>query len=258
MIKVTFLGTNGFFSNKLGDTLCTVIETDNYNIILDAGSGISKLDKVISFNKETYLLISHMHLDHINGLFILPKFNFLKGLTICSAEESFYDLQKIMDFPYIAPPRMYNYNIDFLSLGKDIDTLPFGLKILPVVHSVHTVGFRMKIQSRVISFITDTGICDNAVVLADNSDLLICECSHLSGQVNPEWPHMNPEEAATLAKCSNSEHLILTHFDANRYLTFKDRIKAEKTAGKFFHSVAAVKDMDEYCLISDTATQYKF
>ena len=37
MIKVTFLGTNGWYSTDTGVTLCTLVESDDFYIILDAG-----------------------------------------------------------------------------------------------------------------------------------------------------------------------------------------------------------------------------
>ena len=38
----------------------------------------------------------------------------------------------------------------------------------------------------------DTRLCENVVLLAEDTDLLIAECAHLPGEQNPEWPHLNP------------------------------------------------------------------
>lgn len=46
-MKIIFLGTNGWYDTKTGNTICTLIETDNEYIILDAGNGIYKIDKYI-------------------------------------------------------------------------------------------------------------------------------------------------------------------------------------------------------------------
>ena len=244
MIKITFLGTNGFYADKNGDTLCILIETDDFNIILDAGSGFTKLDKFIPSpcEKKTFLFLSHLHLDHINGLFTLPKFNFSHKLTIMLAKESVKALQTIVDFPYMAPFDLYKYPVEILELPDQLDSLPFRASVLPVSHSVFTLGMRMTVDGKTISFITDTGLCKNAFKLADNSDLLITECSHRSGETNPEWPHMNPEEAAKLALGSKSEKLVLTHFDAARYTTINERLKAEEVAKNIFPMTCIAKD----------------
>ena len=242
MIKLTFLGTNGFYADKNGDTLCTLIETNDFNIILDAGSGITKLDKIIDFKKKTFLFLSHLHLDHINGLFTLPKFNFKHALTIMVAKENIKALRTILAFPYIAPPSLYKYPVEILDLPDQLHSLPFRADVLSVSHSVFTLGLRMIIEDKTISFITDTGLCKNAFKLANHSDLLIAECSHRSGETNPQWPHLNPEEAGELALRSKSKKLILTHFDAAKYISIDDRLKAETIAKNIFPATCLAKD----------------
>ncbi len=74
-MKITFLGTNGWYDTSTGNTICILVETDKYNIVLDAGNGLYKIDRYISSEKPVYLFLSHFHLDHIIGLHILGKFN---------------------------------------------------------------------------------------------------------------------------------------------------------------------------------------
>ena len=83
IMKVTFLGTNGWYDSITGNTCSVLIQTEEYDIILDAGNGIAKADRYISQDKPAYLLISHVHIDHIVGLHTLVKFKFRKGLRIC-------------------------------------------------------------------------------------------------------------------------------------------------------------------------------
>jgi len=79
---VTALGTNGWFDTENGQTMCTLIRTQNYSIILDAGYGIRRAKALIDFSKPTYLLLSHMHLDHTIGLHTLDYLQFQLPLTI--------------------------------------------------------------------------------------------------------------------------------------------------------------------------------
>ena len=91
----------------------------------------------------------------------------------------------------------------------------------------------------------DTGYCDNAVKLSQNADILISECSLASGQVNPAWPHLNPELAAKLAVESKAKRLALTHFDAEVYKKFQERKNSERIARKIFkQSFAATDNME--------------
>ena len=61
-MKIHFLGTNGWHTTETGDTLCTLIETENEYIVLDAGNAIRKLDKFE--DKPVFLFLSHFHIDH--------------------------------------------------------------------------------------------------------------------------------------------------------------------------------------------------
>ena len=81
-MKIIFLGTNGWYDTETGNTVCVLIETEREFIILDAGSGLYKIDEYIRTRKPIYLFLSHFHLDHIIGLYTLNKFNFSQGIDI--------------------------------------------------------------------------------------------------------------------------------------------------------------------------------
>ena len=75
----------------------------------------------------------------------------------------------------------------------------------------------MEIDGKVIAFCTDTGVCDNAVTLARNADLLITECGLKPGDSSPDWPHLNPQDAIGIAKRAKAKRLALMHFGAEVY-----------------------------------------
>ncbi|MEK7333592.1 MAG: ribonuclease Z, partial [Nitrospirota bacterium] len=60
-MKITFLGTNGWYDTATGNTICILVETERYDIILDAGNGLYKADRYISNKKPVYLFLSHFH-----------------------------------------------------------------------------------------------------------------------------------------------------------------------------------------------------
>ena len=243
--KIIFLGTNGWFDDSVtGHTLSILIQCKDYDIILDAGSGFTQINKYYSTigEKPTYLFLSHVHLDHIIGLHTPPKYNFKKGLNIIIADNWVDTLKNIISPPYSIELDSLGYDINFVEVPQDMDKLPFNLEIAHVKHSIPTIAGRFTLDSKVITFVTDTGICDNAIKLAHNSDILIAECTHRLGETNPEWPHMNPEEAAQLALESNAKKLILTHFDASKYKNMKSRKFAEQTARKIFPNTIASYD----------------
>ena len=81
-MQVTFLGTNGWFDTAAGNTVSVLVQSEEYDIIFDAGNGIAKADRYITQKKPVYLFISHLHIDHIAGLHTLVKFRLKKGLHV--------------------------------------------------------------------------------------------------------------------------------------------------------------------------------
>jgi ribonuclease BN (tRNA processing enzyme) len=244
MPKIIFLGTNGWYDTNTGSTICILVDTPSYTIILDAGNGIAKLDRYVDFNKPAYLFLSHFHFDHIVGLHTICKYNFSKGLHICGQEGIASILGKILDAPFAVPVKDFQFFTKFIELPSQKDLLPFSVTSLPLIHASLTMGYRFEVDNKVITYCGDTGYCENAVKLAGSADLLITECAFQSGQENPNWPHLNPETAARIAKESEAKRLALVHFDAELYRTLEDRKNAEEAARKIYpETVATVDDM---------------
>lgn len=244
-MKIVFLGTNGWFDTATGNTISILIETNKEYIILDAGNGFYKIDRYIVDEKPIYLFLSHFHLDHIIGLHVLNKFNFTQGIHICGQTGTKGVLNMIINKPYTVPLTDLPYPVEIIELPEQIEKLPFQIESEPMLHTSFTLGFRIKLEDKVVTYCPDTGYCENAVKLSRNADLLIAECAYMSGQRNDKWPHLNPEDAAKLATEANVKRLALIHFDAHIYQTFEDRKIAEEQAKKIFsNTFAAIDDME--------------
>ncbi|MFN3528085.1 MAG: MBL fold metallo-hydrolase [Candidatus Altarchaeaceae archaeon] len=244
-MKAIFLGTNGWYDTKLGNTISTLIETKDYFIILDAGNGIYKAENYIpdENKKEIFMFLSHFHLDHIVGLHILNKFSKkFPNLKIYIPKGTKEILKNFVNIPFTLPISDLTYNVEIYEISDGIYNIPFKIECLSLIHYPFSIGYRIEIDDKVISYCMDTGICENAIKLARNSELLISECSFKSNQRNPNWPHLNPEDAATIAKEAQSKNLILTHFDAAIYKTMEERKEAEKIARKIFKNTFSAYD----------------
>lgn len=243
-MNVIFLGTNGWYDTEMGNTICTLIETENYFIILDAGNGIYKLDQYINktSKKSISLFISHFHIDHISGLHILNKFSFNQGMKIYGQAGTKDKLDNIINTPYTIPFVRLPFKVDINELSEGIHNIPFSVECRFLHHSSPCMGYRFELEGKIITYCPDTGVCENAIKLARNADLLITECSFKSGQSNAEWPHLNPEDASQIANEAKARKLALIHFDANIYRTLKERKEAETIAKKIFQNTFAAID----------------
>ncbi len=245
-MKITFLGTNGWFDTKTGSTICTLIETKDYFIILDAGNGFYKLAKYIKNEKPIYLFLSHFHLDHIIGFHAKNKFNFKQGISIYGQKGIKYILNKIINQPFTVPfkHKWMPFNVEINDLSKQKNNLPFSLVFKPLFHWSFCLGYRFNLEGETISYCIDTGPCKNLIALAKNVDLLITECSFKINEYykNTLLPHLDPETAAMVAQKAKVKKLALTHFDASRYQTLKERVEAEKRAKIIFNNTFVAFD----------------
>src|SRR4030042_5514555 len=103
MIKVIFLGTNGWFDTETGNSICTMLDTPDAYIILDAGMGIHKADRYIKKKKPVFKFLSHFHIDHIAGLHVLAKFKFRNSIEIYGPRGSKKNIGALLRHPYTVP-----------------------------------------------------------------------------------------------------------------------------------------------------------
>lgn len=243
-MKITFLGTNGWFDTKTGNTVCTLIETKDYYIILDAGSGFYKLDEYIKNKKPIFLFLSHFHLDHIIGLHCKNKFNFRQGISVYVQKGTKDIFNKIINQPFTLPlqSEAMPYSMKIYELSDQKNNPPFLKEFKLLDHWSPCVGFRFELEGKAVSYCVDTAPCGNLSKLAENVDLLITECSFRIGERWEREVHLNPETAAKIARTAKVKKLALTHFDAFRYKTLKQRKEAEKYARKIFKNTFCVTD----------------
>ena len=243
-MKITFLGTNGWYDTNTGNTICTLIETKDCFVVLDAGSGFYKLDEHIKSEKPIFLFLSHFHLDHIIGLHCKNKFNFKQGISVYGQKGTKDILNKIINQPFTVPFKheWMSFNMEVYDLSEQKNNLPFSVKFKPMFHWSPCLGFRFKFEEKIVSYCIDTGPCENLLELSQNVDILITECSFKINETYNPQTHLNPGLAAEIAKKSNVKNLALTHFDAYRYKTIEQRKEAEKFAKNIFKNTFVATD----------------
>jgi ribonuclease BN (tRNA processing enzyme) len=240
-MRAYFLGTNGWYDTKTGNTVCVLIETKNKYVIFDAGNGFYKIDQYVKFDKPIHLFLSHYHLDHIIGLHALNKFNFKQGIDIFGPTGLKTLFKRVINTPYSMPISRLNTRVRLHEIKKG-NFLPTEIEYKELKHNSLCYGYRVISDGKVVTYCTDTGICRNLSLLASKADLFITECSLRPGQVDNKWPHLNPSQAAEIASKSKCRELVLIHFDASIYLSKADREDAAAVGRKIFRNTLAAED----------------
>lgn len=254
-MKIIFLGTNGWYSSPMGDTLCILIDAKDRYIILDAGNGIYKLDGYIKENKPISMFISHFHIDHVSGLHTLAKFDFKQGIDVYVGKSRTKDFETLVNPPFTIgykpkPENIINLKtpIRLHELFEDGQHIPFQVTAIEQHHAYIDHAFRFELEGKIIAYTGDCGFTDASRKLAKGVDLLICECSNKKTENPDNWGHFDPMQAATLANESSAKQLILTHFGAHLYTSLEDRKWAEEKAKKIFPETIAALDGVEFDL----------
>lgn len=101
----------------------------------------------------------------------------------------------------------------------------------------------------VFAVVLDTRFCQNAVEIARNANLLLCESTYLEEHSNLalEHNHLTAKQAALIAKEANVGQLILTHFSA-RYLNLKP---FENEARAIFPNTMVAEDLKVFPFTKD-------
>lgn len=153
------LGTGGWMPAHGRHTSATLIEHRDRLIIVDAGTGLCRLQahsRVLDMYEQVDLVLTHYHLDHLMGLFFLPKFLKEKQLTIWGPGAPHYTescaqtVQRHLSQPFgttgaetlAVSVAFRDYNEDGFSIGGievdcklQIHTLPsFGLTFDGLLH----------------------------------------------------------------------------------------------------------------------------
>lgn len=257
LMKIIFLGTNGWYTSPTGNTACILIDSKDHYVILDAGNGFYKLDQYITeerglnglSSKPVSLFISHFHIDHVSGLHTLDKFKFKGGLDIYMGDGRIKDFNTLVNPPFTIGIKKaddeysQSMNVRLHEVTEKL-TDPFPIEAIEQHHAFRDHGYRITLDGKTIAYSGDCGISDASFKLAQDADLLIHECSFKANHAPNTWGHVGPIEAAQLAKDANVKKLILTHFDASLYTTLEHRKEAEAKAQKIFpNTIAATDDL---------------
>lgn len=221
-MEVTILGSGVWIGNR---ETCrrgpgVLIEAANKRVLVDCSGGTNYQLAACGLDPNTIdmILLTHLHMDHCGGLIHLVGEMVLTGrkrrLEVYGPPETrnffnnsvelyskyseiYQNLEQKLD---VAVEEVSSRN--FYCNGE-ISTSSFKLK-----HSVLNIGYRFLLGGKSLAITGDTEICEEIFSLAEECDLLICQCSHLERKLN----HLNPELVAEVAIKSKPKRVVLTHF----------------------------------------------
>ena len=218
-----------------GNTSCTVVVENDCMLVLDGGSGMQKFKLLDGTGiKRIDILLTHLHLDHIQGLgFFNPFFDPTLDVHIWGPASKANSLHARLS-RYLSPPlfpvllrdlpcKMTLHEID----NSSFEIGPFKIESRFLIHPGPTVGFRVSNGRSVFTYIPDhePALGANGMIpdkkwlsgfdLAVNADLLLhdAQYSYLEYITKRGWGHSSMDDATKFASMTGVKRLLLTHHD---------------------------------------------
>jgi ribonuclease BN (tRNA processing enzyme) len=254
-----------------GNTSCVELElADGTTLILDAGSGIRELGQRLVERDpgEVYICLTHLHLDHVEGLgFFAPLWRAGWKLRFWGPPSPTATLRAGVS-RYLSPP-LFPIALSEAPAEATFEDVPrepwrVGSAVIEaqtVEHRGPTLGFRIEDEGRVLAYVPDhepylTAELDDRPewisgwALAANADLLLHDSQYTDeeyGGGRLGWGHSSATHAAAFARAAGVRQLAMFHHDPMRS---DDELEA-----LYDQVAAALKDHQETPLIAREGLQ---
>lgn len=258
-MKIRILGARGGitvsgvqFNEYGGNTSCLhLIDDDNNSIVLDAGSGVKNLNLGMfkSLEKESIILLTHFHIDHIIGIpffmsFFIKDFKFTVYAPKDTQDEVYNTINGILDKDYF-PVSIENFNADVsfetFTEGKKITYKSFDIEAMWVNHPSHTLSYKIKNKDKVFVYLTDhepyesylhpthsslssyngdtKALHSRLIEFARDSDVLVIDGEYTDEEYEGRhigWGHSSINASLKFALEANVKCVIFHHHGQNR------------------------------------------
>jgi phosphoribosyl 1,2-cyclic phosphodiesterase len=229
-----------------GNTSCVQVTlASGEELILDAGTGIRNLGLELAGRRQISILLTHLHLDHIQGLmFFPPCFRSECEITIwgpASPEASLEDrIARYISAP-LSPVEVRELPCSVAFHDAPATEWELGgatIRAEAVTHRGPTLGYRISDGETTLSYIPDhepalgaplSGLDPEWISgydLARDADLLIHDCQYTDEEYPDHvgWGHSGLGDALTFARRVGARRLLLFHHDPLHADDFLDRL----------------------------------
>jgi len=219
-----------------GNTSCVEVSLEDGTIlVLDAGTGIRALgfDLLERGARRVHLLLTHLHLDHLEGLrFFAPLWDERATLDIWGPPSPVSSLQERIARSF-SPPlfpidlREVPARVTFHDVPREPWTVD-GTRLVAdlVAHPGPTVGFRIETATSSFAYLPDhepalAGIADRSrdwisgAVIAEDVDLLLHDAQYFEDEYEERigWGHSSVADAVAFAQVVAARRLVLFHHE---------------------------------------------
>ena len=213
-----------------GNTSCVFIEAGAQKLVLDAGTGISRLNRrleALPIDEPIHLLLTHLHWDHIQGLpFFTPLYQPGRQVNIYSSvapelvEKACRHQWQRPYFP--VPYEELKATINFIDLKKSPKIGVFKIAAIPMCHPDATFGYKVEAEGKTYAHFSDTELLMLSGKLGEQYKRFLQSVDFLTAdaqfdipeaQLHKGWGHSAIESFIELLKESKVKTLAMFHYN---------------------------------------------
>jgi phosphoribosyl 1,2-cyclic phosphodiesterase len=219
-----------------GNTTCVEVVAEGTRVILDAGTGLRGLGRRLAADrvKKVDICLTHLHLDHIEGLgFFAPFHDPECRVDIWGPPSSVRSLQERIS-RYLSSP-LFPIEIPDLPASitfRDVPAGPWeigGIRLTghPVSHPGTTLGYRVEADGAVLAFVPDhepalgveleslTSDWISGFPVAEGAALLLHDAQYTEDEYPSHigWGHSSIRQSVTFANMAQVGRMLLFHHD---------------------------------------------
>lgn len=219
-----------------GNTACVEVRGENGTVlVLDAGTGIRRLGTALPIAlRRVDVLLSHLHLDHIQGLgFFAPLYQLGMEVHIWGPASTTHGLRARLR-RYLSPP-LFPIPMRDLPCSLTLHEVPcrefaiggFRVASALVCHPGPTVGYRITDARGSLAYLSDHepalgapeeplgGAWTSGYALAAEVDLLIHDAQYTDAEYAEHvgWGHSSIRQAFEFATLAEVRRLVPFHHD---------------------------------------------
>jgi phosphoribosyl 1,2-cyclic phosphodiesterase len=230
-----------------GNTSCIEVSVGEHLFILDAGTGIRELGNEFLKHdtRKAHLLMTHTHMDHINGFpYFAPAYDPKSSIHIMAGHLSDREggiqgaLSAQMDTPMFPVPleaMQAEIHFDDFVSGDHFKPFPdVNVRTAALNHPNGATGYRIEYNGKSMCYITDTehviGKPDqNILSLIEGSDLVIYDSTYTEEEFPSKvgWGHSTWNEGVALCQAGNVKQMAIFHHEPDHKDDFMDKLEAE-------------------------------
>ena len=215
-----------------GNPSCVEVRVSGRILILDAGTGVRPLGKLLRREgvREADILFSHTHWDHVNGFpFFAPAFEPDYAFRVFAghlAEEGGIReaIAGHMHEPmFPVPLDVMKARLSFTDFraGETLDLGPgVRARTAPLNHPNGATAYRIEHGGRSVCYVTDTEHVpgrpdENVLGLIAGADLVVYDSTYTDAELPARvgWGHSTWQEGLRLVRRAGARRLVVFHHD---------------------------------------------